>query len=77
MLRNDKDRDDIPPPHRLTWRLLTVREVARILRVDRHTVGALLESGTMIGFKVGHHWRISESALNWFIERGGTRGVLR
>ena len=38
--------------------LLTVREVAALLRIHRPKVYDLIKSGTIDGFKLGSDWRI-------------------
>ena len=51
--------------------MLTVAEVAGILRVSVRTVYNLLEAGTLRGVRVGRAWRVPESALEEFIAQGG------
>jgi len=53
-------------------------DVARKLRVSRRTVYQWLTNKRLIGLKVGHGWRVTESALSGFLkdqrkeaERGG------
>jgi len=49
--------------------ILTIEEVAEILRVHPTTVYRLLKRGSIPGFKVGGNWRISAIALNsWMAE---------
>ena len=52
-------------------KLLTVAEVAGILRVSVRTVYNLLEAGALRGVRVGRAWRVLESALEDFIAKGG------
>ena len=47
--------------------LLTTREVATRLKVCQETVVRLLRARKLDGFKAGHNWRISEQALEAFI----------
>jgi excisionase family DNA binding protein len=51
-----------------TLNLLTVEEVAALLRVDEATVRRWLRDGELAGLKVGRAWRIHESALQAFLE---------
>ncbi|OPZ46013.1 MAG: Helix-turn-helix domain protein [Firmicutes bacterium ADurb.BinA052] len=51
--------------------MLTVAEVAGILRVSVRTVYNLLEAGALRGVRVGRAWRVLESALEDFIAKGG------
>ena len=43
--------------------LLTVREVARLLRVHRPKVYELVREGTIDGFKLGSDWRIRRESV--------------
>ena len=49
-------------------RILTADEVAEYLKVNIRTVYKLLESGELQGRKIGRIWRITESAVNDFIQ---------
>jgi len=51
-------------------KVYTVSEVAEALRVTEYTVREKLRSGELRGFKITSHWRIPESALKEFIEKG-------
>jgi excisionase family DNA binding protein len=50
--------------------LLTVEQVAEILKVTPYTVRRFLREKKIIGVKVGRPWRIRRSALRQFIEEG-------
>ena len=52
--------------------LLTLREAALELRVDRRTLMRELEAGTLVGLRVGARgqWRISRAALDDYAARG-------
>lgn len=43
--------------------LLTVREVAGLLRVQRPKVYELIKEGAIMGFKVGADWRIRRDSV--------------
>ena len=43
--------------------LLTVAEVAKILRLNPVTVRRLLSTGQLVGMKIGGSWRIPRSEL--------------
>ena len=47
-------------------KLLTVKEVAKILRVSEKTIFRYIKAGELKGFKVkkGGHWRVKVSDLN-------------
>jgi excisionase family DNA binding protein len=60
------DRTDTSKP--LT--LLTVREVADLLRVHQRTAYRLITGGSIAAIKIGSQWRVHESALMEFIESG-------
>ena len=51
--------------------MLTIGEVAEILRVHPTTIYRLLKRGDFPGFKVGGNWRISTTALNQWIAAFG------
>jgi excisionase family DNA binding protein len=49
--------------------LLTVNEVAEILRMHSVTVYRFVKRGVIPGFKVGNTWRISKASLDrWLSE---------
>jgi excisionase family DNA binding protein len=47
--------------------LLTVREVATLLRVQRPKVYELIKDGAIDGFKVGADWRIRRDSVETLI----------
>jgi len=49
-------------------KLLTIREVAEILRVSERSVNRYIEAGKLKASKIGQ-WRIKESDLNEFLEK--------
>lgn len=53
-------------------KMLTVAEVAEILRVSERTVYNLLEAEDLRGVRVGRSWRMQKEALEEFIKAGGT-----
>lgn len=55
----------------------TVREVARILGVNRMTVIRRLEAGKIRARKEGNRWRISEDDLNDYIRQTYREGTER
>lgn len=46
---------------------LTVTEVSKILRIQRAKVYILIESGTLIAYKVGSDWRIPIESLETIV----------
>jgi len=60
------DNKDISKPPTL----LTVREVADLLRVHQRTAYRLITGGSIKAIKIGSQWRVAESALMEFIESG-------
>lgn len=50
--------------------LLTVREVAEVLRVHQRTAYRLITGGSIKAIKIGSQWRVPEEALMDFIEQG-------
>ena len=49
-------------------RLLTVREVADMMRVSTMTVYRLIKAGDLAAIRVGKHFRIRESDLGGYLE---------
>ncbi len=48
---------------------LTVQEVSTLLKITRHTLYELINSGELEGFKCGKSYRITEEALENFITK--------
>lgn len=53
-------------------KFLTVKEVATSLRVSRMTVYRLVHSGELAAVQVGRSYRVSERAVNAYLERSFT-----
>lgn len=51
-------------------KLLTVNEVASILRVSNMTVYRLVKSGQIPAIRVGKNYRIKESDVNEYLSKG-------
>ena len=49
------------------YEVLTVREVAVMLKVHIYTVHDLLRTGRLTGFKLNRRWRIRRSAIMQFM----------
>jgi excisionase family DNA binding protein len=62
-----------------TDRLLTVHEVAGIMRVSNMTVYRLIRAGDLRAARVGRGYRIRESEVDAYLNRGADLGpeVLR
>ncbi|WP_322785950.1 helix-turn-helix domain-containing protein [Pseudodesulfovibrio piezophilus] len=67
------DRKDISTPPTL----LTVREVAELLRVHQRTAYRLITGGSIRAIKIGSQWRVPEQALLDFINSGWQDAVSR
>jgi excisionase family DNA binding protein len=51
--------------------ILTVREVAELLRVSRSTIYQLLKEQRIPAFRIGFDWRFNEQAIEqWVAKRG-------
>ena len=50
--------------------LLTIREVANILRVHPRTVYRLVQESALAAIRVGTQWRVPENALHDYIASG-------
>ncbi len=56
-------------------RILTVRETAAYLRMNRMTIYRLAQAGKIPAFKVGGSWRFDREVLNrWIEEQQRTSG---
>ncbi|MDQ3396539.1 MAG: helix-turn-helix domain-containing protein [Deinococcota bacterium] len=51
-----------------TFTVMTVEEVARLLRVDEASVRRWLREGRLLGVKAGRSWRVEETAVQTFLE---------
>jgi excisionase family DNA binding protein len=47
--------------------LLTVKEVAKLLRIHRPKVYDLIKAGTIEGFKLGSDWRVKRESVETLI----------
>lgn len=56
-------------------RLLTVREVADLMRVSTMTVYRLIRAGELRAIRVGKHFRIRESELNAYLDNQTVRAT--
>ena len=60
---NRDDRSETPRLTLVTPRFLTVRELAKYLRVHPTTVYRLLKAQEIPGFRVGSEWRFNVEAI--------------
>ncbi len=51
--------------------ILTIREVAELLKINEKTVYKLAAEGKIPGFKVGGSWRFERATMTKWIEKGG------
>ena len=55
--------------------ILTIREVAALLKIGEKTTYTMAQSGELPGFKVRGQWRFRRSDIDaWIHERVGKRG---
>lgn len=54
--------------------LLTVKEVAELLRVSQPTVLRMIDDGDLRAIRVRTQWRIRRSDLDEYLQRGGSSG---
>jgi excisionase family DNA binding protein len=59
----------------MTVVLLTPKEVAAILRVDKSWVYRAAREGSLPAVKLGHYVRFEERVLDEWIRNGGARGA--
>ena len=53
-------------------KLLTIKEVAKILRVSERSVNRYIESGRLRASRIGQ-WRIKESDLEKFLDKNSNK----
>ncbi len=56
-------------------RLLTVGEVADVMRVSRMTVYRLIRRGQLKAIRVGRNYRVREDDLNEYLEEQAVTGL--
>lgn len=49
-------------------RMMTVREVAQLLRVHQATIYRLLRAKRLPGFRIGYDWRLSREAVETWMK---------
>ena len=54
--------------------LLTVKEVAEILRVSQPTILRMIDDGELRAIRVRNQWRIRRSDPDDYLQRGGSSG---
>lgn len=52
--------------------ILTIREVADLLKLHPKTVNKLANSGKMPGYRIGRQWRFRKSEILKALEKRGT-----
>ncbi len=57
-------------------KILTISEVAQILRMHRNTVYRLVKQGDLPGFKIGDNWRVDAKALRTLLAHESDRKAL-
>ena len=50
--------------------LYTLEEIKEILKVTRRTLYNYIKSGNLKAIKIGKYWRIKQSDLEEFLEKG-------
>jgi len=53
--------------------VLTISEVAEVLRVHPTTIYRLLKLGDLPGFKIGGNWRVNRASLDLLLSEQGRR----
>lgn len=51
-------------------KVYTLDEVADILKITRRTLYTYIKTGKLKATKIGRYWRVSEAALQAFVDRG-------
>ncbi|MDT8337066.1 MAG: helix-turn-helix domain-containing protein [Candidatus Izemoplasmatales bacterium] len=55
------------------FKLYTIEEISDILKVTPRTIYNYIKSGNLKAVKIGKYWRVTDSALQEFIENGTTK----
>lgn len=51
-------------------RIYTLDEIAEMLHITRRTLYAYIKEGKLQAVKIGKYWRVSETNLQAFLEKG-------
>lgn len=51
-------------------KLLTLKEVAEVLRIHARTAYRLVKDGNLAAIRVGTQWRVTEEALHEYVSSG-------
>lgn len=54
----------------MTDRIYTLDEIAEMLRITRRTLYTYIKEGKLQAVKIGKYWRVSETNLQSFLEKG-------
>lgn len=54
----------------MTDRIYTLDEIAEMLHITRRTLYTYIKEGKLQGVKIGKYWRVSETNLQAFLEKG-------
>lgn len=54
----------------INFKLYTIEEISEILKVTPRTIYNYIKSGNLKAVKIGKYWRVTDSALQEFIENG-------
>ena len=74
MGRQDGERPGAPPRDELSSeRLMTVSEVAELMRVSNMTVYRLIKSGQLSAIRVGKNYRIRETDVQRYLSDRSVR----
>ena len=64
----------MPSEPQMTDEILTLPEVARLLKVAEKTVYSMAQKGALPAFKVGGQWRFKRTDIDAWIERRKLEG---
>lgn len=54
----------------MTDRIYTLDEIAEMLHIMRRTLYTYIKEGKLQAVKIGKYWRVSETNLQAFLEKG-------
>ena len=54
----------------MTDRIYTLDEIAEMLHITRRTLYTYIKEGKLQAVKIGQYWRVSETNLQSFLEKG-------
>ena len=58
----------------MTGKIYTPDDLVELLKIPKKTIMDHLRAGKLPGVKIGKHWRVSEEALDKYLDPGSGKG---